>query len=65
MSSTAVYFISEVGAGFKDIGQGAFGLWFKFIGENIPFIVLPAMVLYAIHIQIDYLTRKVALEKGR
>ncbi len=62
MSSTAVYFISEVGAGFNDIGQGAFGLWFKFIGENIPpFIVMPAMVLYAIHIQIDYLTRKVAV----
>jgi hypothetical protein len=64
MSSTAVYFISEVGAGFKDIGQGAFGLWFKFIGENIPFIVLPAMVLYAIHLQIDYLTRKVAAENA-
>ncbi|HNM86639.1 MAG TPA: emopamil-binding protein [Mycobacterium sp.] len=58
MSSTAVYFLSEVGAGFNDIGQGAFGLWFKFIGENIPFIVLPPLVLYAIHLQIDYLTRK-------
>lgn len=57
MSSTAVYFISEVGAGFADVGQGAFGLWFKFIGENIPFIVMPPMVLYAIHLQIDYLTR--------
>ena len=29
-----------------------------------PTTVLPAMVLYAIHIQIDYLTRKVAVEKG-
>lgn len=57
MSSTAVYFLSEVGAGFSDIGQGGFGLWFKFLGENIPFIVLPPLVLYAIHLQIDYLTR--------
>ena len=57
MSSTAVYFISEVGAGFADIGQGAFGLWFKFVGENIPFIVLPPLVLYAIQLQIDQLTR--------
>ncbi len=57
MSSTAVYFISEVGAGFADIGQGAFGLWFKFVGENVPFIVLPPLVLYAIHLQIDRLTR--------
>jgi len=58
MSSTAVYFLAEVGAGFNDIGQGAYGLWFKFIGENIPFIVLPPLVLYSIHLQIDYLTRR-------
>jgi len=63
MSSTAVYFISEVGAGFSDIGQGAFGLWFKFIGENVPFIVLPPLVLYAIHLQIDYLTRQVGVRQ--
>ena len=58
MSSTAVYFLAEAGAGFADIGQGAFGLWFKFIGENIPFMVLPPLVLYSIHLQIDYLTRR-------
>ena len=57
MSSTAVYFLSEVGAGFDDIGQGEFGLWFKFVAENVPFIVLPPLVLYSIHLQIDYLTR--------
>ena len=61
-SSTAVYFLAEVGAGFSDIGQGAFGLWFKFIGENVPFMVLPPLVLYAIHLQIDYLTRREARE---
>jgi hypothetical protein len=58
MSSTAVYFLSEVGAGLNDIGQGAFGLWFKFVGENVPFVVLPPLVLYAIYLQIDYLTRR-------
>jgi hypothetical protein len=58
MSSTAVYFLAELGAGFNDIGQGAYGLWFKFIGENVPFIVLPPLVLYSIHLQIDYLTRR-------
>ena len=58
MSSTAVYFLAEVSTGFIDIGQGAFGLWFKFIGENIPFMILPPLVLYAIHLQIDYLTRR-------
>jgi hypothetical protein len=65
MSSTAVYFLSEIGAGFTDIGQGAFGLWFKFIGENVPFIVLPPLVLYAIHVQIDYLTRKAGIASAR
>jgi hypothetical protein len=58
ISSTAVYFLSEVAAGLNDIGQGAFGLWFKFIAENIPFMVLPPLLLYAIHLQIDYLTRR-------
>lgn len=58
MSSTAVYFLAEVGAGFENIGQGAYGLGFKFIAENVPFIVLPPLVLYAIHLQIDHLTRR-------
>jgi hypothetical protein len=62
MSSTAVYFIAEMGAGFSDIGQGAFGLGFKFVAENIPFIVLPPLVLYSIYLQIDYLTRRAARE---
>lgn len=57
-ATTSVYFISEVRAGFGDIGQGAYGFWFKFIGENSPFIVLPLLVLYAIYLQIDYLTRR-------
>jgi hypothetical protein len=58
MSSTYVYFISEVGNGFGDIGQGAFGLGFKFIAENVPFIVLPPLVLCATYLQIDHLTRR-------
>lgn len=57
MSSTAVYFLAEVGAGFENIGQGGYGLGFKFIAENVPFMVLPPLVLYAIHVQIDHLTR--------
>jgi hypothetical protein len=58
LSSTGVYFLSEVRAGFGDIGQGAFGFWFKFIAENVPFMILPPFVLYAIYLQIDYLTRR-------
>ena len=61
-SSTAVYFLAEVSTGFKDIGQGPFGFWFKFIGENVPFIVLPPLVLYAIYLQIDHLTRRAGQE---
>ena len=62
ISSTGVYFLSEVRAGFSDIGQGAFGLWFKFIAENVPFMILPFFVLIAIYRQIDYLTRRVGAE---
>ena len=61
-SSTTVYFLAEVSNGFKDIGQGPFGFWFKFIAENSPFIVLPPLVLYATYLQIDYLTRRAAQE---
>ncbi|MCK0176566.1 emopamil-binding protein [Mycobacterium sp. 852013-51886_SCH5428379] len=65
MSSTAVYFLAEVGAGFENIGQGAWGLWFKFVGENIPFMVLPPLVLYSLHLQIDYLTRRAGPQTAR
>lgn len=65
MSSTAVYFLSEVGAGFNDIGQGAFGFWFKFIGENVPYYLLPPLVLYSIYLQIDYLTRRAGADSVR
>ena len=58
ISSTGVYFLSEVRAGFSDVGQGAFGLWFKFVAENVPFAILPFFVLYAIYLQVDYLTRR-------
>ena len=34
-----------MGAGFENIGQGPFGPGFKFIAENIPFLVLPPLVL--------------------
>ncbi|OBI83146.1 emopamil-binding protein [Mycobacterium sp. E740] len=58
ISSTGVYYMTEVRSGFEHIGQGAFGFWFKFIGENVPFMVLPFLVLYAIFLQVDYLTRR-------
>jgi hypothetical protein len=58
MTTTAVYVVSEIGVGFDDIGQGPFGLWFKFLFEIFPFIVVPPLVLCAIHLQIDYLIRR-------
>jgi len=32
-----------------------------FVGENVPYMILPAFVLYAIYVQINYLTRRVAI----
>ncbi|MET8427871.1 hypothetical protein [Nocardia sp. NPDC004860] len=56
-ATTCVYFISEVRAGFGDIGQGRiYGLGFKFLFMNLAFMVFPLPTLYFIHRQIDYLT---------
>jgi hypothetical protein len=58
ITGTTAYYVAEVRAGFADIGQGAFGLWFKFIGENVPYLILPYFVLFAIYYLIDHLTRQ-------
>jgi hypothetical protein len=58
LATTLVYFISEVRTGFADIGQGWYGLAFKFIFINLPFLVVPPFVLYAIYQQADFLTRR-------
>lgn len=59
-TGTLVYYVAEIRAGFNDIGQGGYGLWFKFVGENVPYMILPVFVLYAVYLQVDYLTRRVA-----
>jgi hypothetical protein len=58
LTGTVVYYMSEIRAGFDDIGQGAYGLWFKLVGENVPYMILPVFVLYAVYLQVDYLTRR-------
>jgi hypothetical protein len=63
LTGTVAYYVAEIRAGFSDIGQGAFGLWFKFVGENVPYMILPAFALYAIYVQINYLTRTIAIEE--
>jgi hypothetical protein len=65
ISSTGVYYATELRSAFADIGEGAFGFWFKFIGENVPFMVLPFLVLVAIHAQVDYLTRRAGAQAAR
>jgi hypothetical protein len=58
ITGTTAYYVAEVRAGFNDIGQGAFGFWFKFIGENVPYLILPYFVLYAIYYLVNHLTRQ-------
>lgn len=58
ITGTTAYYVAEIRAGFTDIGQGAFGLWFKFIGENVPYLILPYFILYAIYYLVDHLTRQ-------
>jgi hypothetical protein len=64
ISSTGVYYVTELRSGLGDIGQGAFGLWFKFVGENVPFMILPFLVLFAIYRQVDFLTRRAGARAG-
>jgi hypothetical protein len=63
LATTSVYFASEVRTGFADIGQGWYGLAFKFIFINLPFLVVPPFVLYAIYRQVDFLTRRAGVRE--
>ena len=63
-ATTLTYFVSEARAGFADIGQGVYGLAFKFIGMNIASIIFPVLVLYAIYLQVDYLTRRIGAREA-
>lgn len=58
LTGTVVYYVSEIRAGLHDIGQDGYGLWFKLVGENVPYMILPVFVLYAVYLQVDYLTRR-------
>lgn len=54
---TLVYFVSEIRAGFADIGQGwIYGVGFTFLFMNLAFMTYPIPTLYFIYLQIDYLT---------
>lgn len=64
LAGTMVYYVSEIRSGFGDIEQGAYGLWFKFVGENVPYMILPFFVLYAVYLQVDYLTRRAGALSG-
>jgi len=62
---TVVYFASEIRAGFVDIGQGFYGVGFKFLFMNLAFMTYPVPTLYYIHCQVDYLTRRCGAQGGR
>lgn len=61
LSCTLIYYISEVKNGFAAIGQGFwYGVAYKFFLYNGAFIIFPGLVLFAIYLQVDYLTRRSA-----
>jgi hypothetical protein len=63
LGTATAYVVSEFRAGFDDLGQGDYGLWFKFVGENIFYFTLPYFALYAMYLQIDQLTRHTAVQE--
>jgi hypothetical protein len=58
LGCTVMYFFSEVRTGFANIGQGWYGIGFKFIFMNVAVITFPPAVLFAIYRQVDFLTRR-------
>ncbi|MEC4762833.1 hypothetical protein VT930_06870 [Mycobacterium sherrisii] len=58
ITGTTAYYVAEVRAGFHDIGQGAFGVGFKFIGA---YLILPYFVLYATSCPVNHRRAKRAL----
>ena len=47
VAGTTVYSVAELGVGLSDIDQDAFGLWLKYVGEDVPYIVLTFLVFLA------------------
>jgi hypothetical protein len=42
---TLVFFVAEVHVGFVNVKQGAFGLWVKWFGLNLPWILAPCLFI--------------------
>jgi hypothetical protein len=64
LGCTIIYFTSEARTGFANIGQGAYGVGFKFIFMNAAVITFPPVVLIAICRQCDFLTRRQGARAG-
>lgn len=61
LGTATAYISSEVRAGFDDIGQGAYGLWFKFVFENVFYFVMPYAAVAAMIYVITQLIRRGAV----
>ena len=42
---TIIFFVAEVHVGFADLRQGAYGLWVKWLGLNLPWMVAPCLFI--------------------
>lgn len=65
LGTAATYLASEVRVGFDDIGQGAYGLWFKFIFENVFYFGMPYAAIVAMIYVITQLIRRTALAEAK
>jgi hypothetical protein len=64
LATTVTYLVSEARTGFADVGEGWFGLVFKFLIMNGAFVVLPGLVLAALCQQIAFLERTIGATDG-
>jgi len=60
--NTLLYFVSELRDRLRDIGQGSYGV-VKFVGLNVPYLIVPPLVMLAIVCQVNYLNQRVGVHR--
>jgi hypothetical protein len=62
---TLVFFVAEIHVGCVDVEQGAFGLWVKWFGLNLPWMLAPCLFIPASIWDLQALYEDRVLRRGR
>jgi len=62
---TIVFFVAEIHVGCADVKQGAFGLWVKWFGLNLPWMLAPCLFIPGSIWDLQALYEHRAIERAR